>query len=442
MIFLILPHQLFDIKFLDKSNSYILWEHPHYFKKYNYNKKKLVLHRASMKYYFDYLKKNNIKVEYLEFYERFIPENEQKYQLFDPIDKIKLFGDYEILQSPNFLLNNDKLRMYDDSRTSSKYYFAPFYNFGKEQIDLLVDVKSQDKFNRNKWNDDEKLPREYKNTTTEIGYIEMAKIYVERYFPYNIGNVDNFNYPITHRGAWKLFKNFVKSKFYKFGYYQDSISDVNSQLFHSVLSSSINISLINPSEIIQWIKRHMSCENKNEITLQNNIIPLSSFEGYIRQLFWREYQKYCYKFVFINKNIKHKTFFKNNKKITDKWYNATTGILPVDNCIERAINTGYLNHIERLMVVGNYMNITFTKPKEAFRWFMEFSCDSYEWVMYQNVYDMIFFTTKVTTKRPYVASCNYIIKMSNYPKGPWCNIIKKQYNRFKLRYKNSGIPFL
>ena len=55
--FIILPNQLFEKKFLDKKNKYILYEHPHYFKKYNYNKKKLILHRASMKYYYEYLKK-------------------------------------------------------------------------------------------------------------------------------------------------------------------------------------------------------------------------------------------------------------------------------------------------------------------------------------------------------------------------------------------------
>ena len=53
---LILPHQLYDInilnKYIPKDIDYVtIWEHPHYFKKYNYNKKKLVLHRASMKYY-------------------------------------------------------------------------------------------------------------------------------------------------------------------------------------------------------------------------------------------------------------------------------------------------------------------------------------------------------------------------------------------------------
>ena len=60
---LILPHQLFKINLLPKNENHIvLWEHPQYFLKYNFNKKKLILHRASMKYYYDMLKKINIKL--------------------------------------------------------------------------------------------------------------------------------------------------------------------------------------------------------------------------------------------------------------------------------------------------------------------------------------------------------------------------------------------
>ena len=67
MIFLILPNQLFDIKYFTKSYKYILWECPHFFTDYNYNKKKLLLHRATMKYQYDLMKKNGYSVVYMEF---------------------------------------------------------------------------------------------------------------------------------------------------------------------------------------------------------------------------------------------------------------------------------------------------------------------------------------------------------------------------------------
>ena len=55
MKLLILPHQLFDTKYFPKDvKEVILFEHPQYFKKYNFNKKKLILHRASMKEYHDF----------------------------------------------------------------------------------------------------------------------------------------------------------------------------------------------------------------------------------------------------------------------------------------------------------------------------------------------------------------------------------------------------
>ena len=39
---------------MNNKYYFILWEHPHYFESFNYNKKKLMLHRGSMKYYYNY----------------------------------------------------------------------------------------------------------------------------------------------------------------------------------------------------------------------------------------------------------------------------------------------------------------------------------------------------------------------------------------------------
>ena len=83
------------------------------------------------------------------------------------------------------------------------------------------------------------------------------------------------------------------------------------------------------------------------------------------------------------------------------------------------------------MVVGNYMNLSGISPMEGFKWFMEFSCDSYEWVMCQNVLDMVFFVSGgKTMRRPYISSSNYIIKMSDYKKGEWSEEWDKKYQAF------------
>ena len=214
--------------------------------------------------------------------------------------------------------------------------------------------------------------------------------------------------------------DFVKSKIKQFGDYQDAIDKNEHYLFHSILSTTINIGLLNPSDIISKIMAAAAA------------IPINSLEGYIRQLFWREYQRYCYIYCDFGKN-----YFGNNKKLTKKWYSGKLGIVPVDDCIITGFDTGYLDHIKRLMVVGNYMNLTNINPKEGHRWFMEFSCDSYEWVMAQNVYDMVFFVTGgETMRRPYMSSSNYILKMSNYKKGEWSNTWDDKYHEFLKKNKD------
>ena len=41
----------------------------------------------------------------------------------------------------------------------------------------------------------------------------------------------------------------------------------------------------------------------------------------------------------------------------------------------------YSYHIERLMVIGNFMLLCKIKPNDVYRWFMELYIDAYDWVM-------------------------------------------------------------
>lgn len=423
MIFVILPNQLFDLKYLDKDHEYIIWEHPHYFVDYNFNKKKLILHRASMRYYFDLLLKNKFNVKYVEFDQKF---KEKEFHLFDPVNKLETLKldkhDCTIIDTPNFLLTNAD---YDEYREKTKnFFFNYFYMWSKKKLDIIPSVKSLDKMNRKKMPKNVKIPELPKNVNDkkEQDYIDEAKEYVEKNFKNNYGNTENFVFPITHDTAKKWLKYFIKYKFNKFGDYQDYIDKEHEFLFHSVLSSSINIGILNPGEIIEDIEKI------------KDSIAINSYEGYVRQLFWREYQRLCYKYY----NFKNKNYFGNKKKLTKDWYLGTLGIPPVDDAIKTAFDTGYLHHINRLMVVGNFMNLSEIHPMEGLKWFMEFAIDSYEWVMYQNVLDMVFFVTGGDTmRRPYMSSSNYVLKMSNYSRGEWCDEWDKAYYDFIKKNKNN-----
>ena len=426
-IFLILPTQLFHKKYLDKKYHYVIWEHPHYFKKYKYNQKKILLHHGSMMYYYNMLKKYKFKTTFIPYGKDF---KLNKYTMFRSADKLKLKGKPIIIDTPYFLLQQNHLDKY--RKKTTKFFFHNFYTFAKKELDIIPNIKSKDKENRKRMPKNTKIPKLASNNSDKE-FIEIGKKLVKSKFTKNYGNTDNFKFPLTHKTAKNFLVNFIKYKFKKFGDYQDFIDKNNNFLFHSVLSTSLNIGLLTPLDVINTIAKF----KKN--------IPINSYEGFIRQLFWREYQEYCYLYY----NFKGKNYFGNRKKLTKDWYTGELNILPVDNCIKNGFNNGYLNHIERLMVVGNFMNLSGIHPMEGMKWFIEFSCDSYEWVMYQNVLDMVFCVTGgETMKKPYISSSNYILKMSNYKKDSWSKewddlfrkfILSKKAKMQKFRY---FFPFL
>ena len=271
---LVLPTQLYkvhNIKKFIQPDKIILWEHPHYFKKYNYNKKKLLLHRASMKYYFDYLVKKRFNVDYIEFRNKpTIPRTQNSY-MFDPVDRIKLGVKINnFIESPNFLLTTEEYKDY--RKKTDKFIFNNFYMWGKKIVDIIPSVKSKDKFNREKIPKNIVVPKLPKNTSDKK-YIDEAKIYVEKYFKNNYGNTDNFIFPVTHASAEKWQKNFFDKKLNKFGPYQDFILNKEPFLFHSCLSSSINIGLINPDDLINYLRP----SKQNSIPTVMKVIYVSYF---------------------------------------------------------------------------------------------------------------------------------------------------------------------
>ena len=412
--FVILPNQIFDIKYFNKKYNYHIWEHPHYYKKYNYNKKKLIIHKSTQLYLYDLLKSKGYSVKYINLDDKF---KLKKYKLYDPVDKIDLPNNFSLVETPNFLLTKEQYGLY--RKKSDKFIFNNFYMFTKDLLNILPGVKSQDKFNRKTIPKDLDIPKVPKNTDGKK-FIEQGIKFVNDKFPNNYGNCNNFFQPITHKDAKKFLKDFIKYKFKDFGEYQDGVLKENNTLFHSLLSSSINCGLINPTDIMK------------EIEKIKDTIPLNSYEGYVRQLFWREYQRYTY----IYYNFQNKNYFGLNKNLTKDWYEGTLGIDPVDDSIKNAFDTAYLHHIERLMIIGNYMVLSEIKPMEGFKWFMEFAADSYEWVMHQNVLDMVFFVSGgATMRRPYMSSSNYVLKMSDYKKKEWTNKWNKKYDDFLKKYK-------
>jgi len=75
-------------------------------------------------------------------------------------------------------------------------------------------------------------------------------------------------------------------------------------------------------------------------------------------------------------------------------------------------------------------------PREVHRWFMEMNVDSSEWVMGPNVYGMGQFSDGgIFATKPYICGSNYILKMSDFPRGEWCDTWDALYWNFVDRHQ-------
>ena len=136
--------------------------------------------------------------------------------------------------------------------------------------------------------------------------------------------------------------------------------------------------------------------------------------------------------------MRTKNFWNFPKKtIPDTFYNGSTGVEPVDNLIRNILKYGYCHHIERLMILGNFMLLCRIHPDEVYKWFMEMFIDSYDWVMVPNVYGMSQFSDGgIFSTKPYISSSNYIKKMSDYKSDHWCVIWDALFWKFIYDYQS------
>ena len=117
-------------------------------------------------------------------------------------------------------------------------------------------------------------------------------------------------------------------------------------------------------------------------------------------------------------------YWNHKNKLTAAWYDGSTGIEPLDEAIKGAQKYGYTHHINRLMILSNIMNLCNIDPNEIYKWFMEMFIDSSDWVMVPNVYGMgTFADGGIFATKPYICGSSYILRMSNFKKGDWCDIV-------------------
>jgi deoxyribodipyrimidine photolyase-related protein len=442
---LVFPHQLFKVNpAVDGARKVYLVEEYLFFSQYKFHQQKLVLHRASMKFYAGYLAGKKITVEYIDAIDglsdirkliaRLYKQKIKEIHFTDTADYLlnrriaKACAETGInlkeYTTPYFLNTLAEVKGYFDKKKT--YFQTGFYTEQRKKRNILLDASggpeggqwTYDADNRMKFPKKEKAP--VIKFAAEDNAVAEAKKYVIKNFKDNYGSTEKFIYPTDFAAAEKWLDDFLKERFEKFGIYEDAIVAKENFLHHSVLSPMLNIGLLQPQQIIS---------KAIEVSAKYKI-PLNSLEGFIRQILgWREFIRIVYEREGVLQRTKNYWGF--TRKIPESFWTGTTGILPIDNVIQKVLQTGYCHHIERLMVLGNFMLLCEFDPDEVYRWFMELFVDAYDWVMVPNVYGMTQFADGgLMTTKPYISGSNYLLKMSDYEKGDWTTVWDGLFWRF------------
>ena len=412
-----------------------------------HHKQKILLFLSAMRSYADSLKKNKYKIEYKKIEDKDFKNNyfdkllktikqkkinevssfevedkffEEKLKRFFTKSKIK----WNIIQTPMFLNSRNEFKNY--LAKSKKPFMATFYKETRKKLCILMNNNgtplggkwSFDEDNRNKLPKNVLVPKHPK--VSETKHTKHLKSIIEKNFKTHPGNTSNFWFATEYNDVIKLLDFFIRKKSNLFGDYEDAVSQKDNILFHSSLSPYINLGLITPEFIIEKI---LNFHKKNKI-------KLNSLEGYVRQIIgWREFMRGVYQ-DFSNE-METKNFFKQTRKMKFTWYEGNTGLPPLDHAIKNALTHGWSHHIERLMILSNLMNLCEIKPNYVYKWFMEMFVDSSDWVMVPNVYGMgLFSDGGIFATKPYICGSSYMLKMMDFKKGEWCNIMDGLYWRF------------
>ncbi len=230
---------------------------------------------------------------------------------------------------------------------------------------------------------------------------------IEREFADHPGSTEGFDLPVTRQDALLALEDFITHRLGKFGDYEDLMIEGEPTLFHSVLTPSLNLGLLTPAECVEaaidaWKKGRA---------------PLNSVEGFVRQIIgWREFING----VYWQKMPAYREVnaLEATRPLPSFFYTGDTKMNCLRETLGQVIDSGYNHHIQRLMVLGNFLLLAGIRPQEALNWFLEMYVDAWDWVMAANVLGMVLHADGgAMATKPYAAGSGYISKMSNYCAG-------------------------
>ena len=232
---------------------------------------------------------------------------------------------------------------------------------------------------------------------------------VEQHFPSHPGSLANFIWPVTRAQALVFLDDFIANKLARFGDHQDAMwqyerSQENPYLWHSLLSTSLNLKLLDPREVVDAAVQAYKSQH----------LSLASVEGFVRQILgWREFVRGMYWLDM--PQMAEANHYKHRRKLPSWYWTGDTQMNCQRQTIQQTMQYGYAHHIQRLMITGMFGVLAEINPQQIEAWYLAVYVDAVEWVELPNVAGMALYANGGRfTSKPYVASGAYIKRMSNY----------------------------
>ena len=318
-------------------------------------------------------------------------------------------------EDKHFLCSLPQFRKWAGKSTSLRMEY--FYRTMRKQYKVLIDPDKTDEPVGGQWNFDadnrksfgkagpQNVPKaiQYKPDATTKDVIKL----VNTHFAGHPGSLDEFNWPVTREQALIALKDFIDNRLPQFGPHEDAMWTNLDFGWHSLLSSSLNLKLLNPLEVVLAA----------EAAYKKHDLDLASVEGFIRQILgWREFMRGVY---FVDMPELKTANHYGHVNPLPKWYwTGDTHMNCMKQCIGQTLKNGYSHHIQRLMVTGMFGVTAQITPQAVCDWYLAVYVDAVEWVELPNVAGMALFANGGRfTSKPYVASGAYVKRMSNYCGG-------------------------
>ena len=322
--------------------------------------------------------------------------------------------------TPGYSLSREDFARWADGRRRLR--MEDFYRFQRQRLDLLVEG---DRPVGGRWSFDEDnrepppkgaerldVPAPYQPREDDIdaevrddldrwtreGHVRPTGVDGPRLFA------------VTRREALAALERFVTHRLGAFGPHEDAMLRGDWAMAHSLLSVPLNLGLLDPVEVADRAVQ----------AYRDGDAPLASVEGFVRQVIgWREYVWHLY--WHFGPTYRRRNALQARSPLPD-WFDRLDADAVEAACLQDAVagvrDRGWVHHIPRLMVLGNWAAQRGYDPDTLTEWFQTRFIDGYDWVMPANVVGMSQHADGgAMATKPYVSGGAYINRMSDYCGG-------------------------